>query len=157
MMEKCRTMNNQKMPVMKPIISVTEMAKMLNLSRARFYQLLEQGIFPQPIYDIRTHRPMYDSKLQMACLQVRETGIGVDGSFMLFYSPRKKERQSKNPKRFTKTNSLHKEFTETLASMGLDCSAKDVSSALSELYPEGVGEMDHGVVIRDLFRFLGSK
>jgi len=70
-------MNNQKMPVLKPIISVTEMAKMLNLSRARLYQLLEQGIFPQPIYDLRTHRPLYDAKLQERCLEIRNSGIGV--------------------------------------------------------------------------------
>lgn len=150
-------MNGKKMPTLKPIISVTEMAKMLSLSRARFYQLLEQGIFPQPIYDLRTHRPMYDAKLQIACLDVRETGIGANNQYMLFYSPRKKETQARNSTKRTKTDSIHKEFAETLASMGLDCSAKDVSSALSELYPDGVGEVEHGVVIRDLFRFLGSK
>ena len=150
-------MNNQKMPVLKPIISVTQMANLLQLSRARFYQLLEQGIFPQPIYDLRTHRPMYDAKLQMACLGVRETGIGANNQYMLFYSPRKKEVQLRNSKKRIKTIPVHKEFTETLNSMGLDCTVKDVSAAISELYPEGVGEMDHGVVIRDLFRFLGSK
>jgi len=150
-------MNSKKMPTLKPIISVTEMAKMRNLSRARFYQLLEQGIFPQPIYDLRTHRPLYDAKLQMACLEVRETGIGADGSYMLFYSPRKKEAQPRNSIKRTKTYSIHKEFAETLVSMGLNCSAKDVSAALSELYPDGVGKVEHGVVIRDLFRFLGSK
>jgi hypothetical protein len=149
-------MNNKKMPVLKPIISVTEMAKNLNLSRARFYQLLEQGIFPQPIYDLRTHRPMYDAKLQKCCLDIRETGIGFNTQYILFYSPRKKEAQPRNSKKTIKTDSLHVEFAETLGSMGLSCSAKEVSEALSELYPEGIGS-EHGVVIRDLFRFLGSK
>lgn len=150
-------MNNKKMPVLKPIISVTEMAKMLSLSRARFYQLLEQGIFPQPIYDLRTHRPLYDVKLQKACLGVRETGIGSNNQYILFYSPRKKETKAKNSKSTKKIDSLHAEFAGTLNSMGLDCSAKDVSVAISELYLDGIEEMDHGVVIRDLFRFLGSK
>ena len=66
-----KSMNSKKTPTLKPIISVTEMTANLNLSRARFYQLLGQGIFPQPIYDLRTHRPMYDAKLQMVCLEPR--------------------------------------------------------------------------------------
>jgi hypothetical protein len=150
-------MNNKKMPVLKPIISVTEMAKILNLSRARFYQLLVQGIFPQPIYDIRTHRPLYDARLQVACLGVRETGIGANNQYILFYSPRKKETKARISKPTKKINALHAEFAETLNSMGLSCSAKNVSTAISELYPDGVGDVDHGVVIRDLFRFMGSK
>ena len=42
-------MDNKKMLNLKPIISVTEMAKMLKLSRARLYQLLEIGILPKPL------------------------------------------------------------------------------------------------------------
>jgi hypothetical protein len=150
-------MNNKKMPALKPIISVTEMAKMLNLSRARLYQLLEQGIFPQPIYDLRTHRPLYNAQLQERCLEIRNSGIGDNNQYILFYSPRKKETKTRISKSTKKTDSLHTEFAETLNSMGLGCSAKDVSVAISELYPDGVGELDHGVVIRDLFRFLESK
>jgi hypothetical protein len=150
-------MNNKKMPALKPIISVTEMAKMLNLSRARLYQLLEQGIFPQPIYDLRTHRPLYNAKLQKACLEIRNSGIGFNNQYILFYSPRKKEAKARIPKSTKKIDSLHAEFAGTLNSMGLGCSAKNVSTAISELYSDGVGDMDHGVVIRDLFRFLGSK
>jgi len=150
-------MNSKKMSVLKPVISVTEMAKNLNLSRARFYQLLEQGIFPQPIYDLRTHRPIYDARLQERCLEIRNSGIGANNQYILFYSPRKKEAHPRISKKRKKTNSIHKEFAETLNSMGLSCSVKDVSNAINELYPDGIGEIEHGVVIRDLFRFLGSK
>ena len=147
-------MNNKKMPVLKPIVSVTEMARNLNLSRARFYQLLEQGIFPQPIYDLRTRRPLYNAQLQERCLEVRHSGIGFNHQYILFYSPRKKGIQ---PKISKKSHPLHKEFSETLNSMGLACSAKDVSAALFELYPGGIDRLDQGIVIRDLFRFLKSK
>ncbi|MBI9060242.1 MAG: hypothetical protein JEZ01_20915 [Labilibaculum sp.] len=150
-------MNNKKMPVLKPIVSVTEMAKMLDLSRARFYQLLNDKIFPQPIYDLRTHRPMYDAKLQERCLEIRNSGIGDNGHYILFYSPRKKDAQTRTSKKTTKSDLLHKEFAETLASMGLNCSVKNISLAIAELYPDGIEELDHGVVIRDLFRFLESK
>jgi hypothetical protein len=142
---------------LKPIVSVGEMASMINLSRARFYQLLNEGILPQPLYSLRTKRPLYTAELQQQCIDVRESNIGVNNQYILFYSTRKKDAQPRNPKKRIKTNSVHKEFAETLNSMGLDCSAKDVSASLSELYPDDIGEMDHGVVIRDLFRLLRSK
>ncbi len=145
------------MPNLKPIISVTEIANNLNLSRARFYQLLEQGFFPKPLIDERSKRPYYDLELQQKCLKARQSGIGVDGSFNIFYSPRKNNTNLINSKKCKKTNSIHNEFADTLKSMGLDCSVKDISSALSKLFPEGIKELEHGVVIRDLFRFLWSK
>ena len=44
---------------LKAVCTVTELAKKLDLSRARFYQLLKMGIFPKPAYCIRTRRPIY--------------------------------------------------------------------------------------------------
>lgn len=42
-------MSNEKMSkITKENVSVSEMAQMLDMSRARFYQLIEQGIFPKP-------------------------------------------------------------------------------------------------------------
>ncbi len=138
----------------KQIVSITEMAQILNLSRARFYQLLEQGILPQPIYDLRTHRPMYNAELQQQCLEIRETGIAANNQYHLFYSPRKKDTNLKMSK---KIDPLYQEYMETLNGMGLKCSIKEVSKCLSELYPQGIEGLDNGVIIRELFRFLKSK
>ena len=44
-------MSNKKLSITKQIVSITEIAKMCQMSRARFYQLLEQGFFPKPKYD----------------------------------------------------------------------------------------------------------
>ena len=79
-------MSNKKMSISKQIVSVTEMAKMLQLSRARFYQLLQSGFFPKPKIDERSKRPYFDMTLQQKCLECKQSGIGVDRSFMLFYS-----------------------------------------------------------------------
>ena len=51
-------MNNKKMSNLKPIVSISEMVKMLQLSRARFYQLLQMEFFPKPLYDNRSKRPI---------------------------------------------------------------------------------------------------
>ena len=121
-----------------------------NLSRARFYQLLGTGFFPKPLHDERSKRPYYNLDLQQKCLECRQSGVGIDGSFMLFYSPRKKETKP----RTKKVDPQIKELTETLESMGLETTAEQVKQSLPELYPEGAEKVDQGVVIRELFRHL---
>ena len=61
-------MTNKKLSNMKAVVSITEISKMLQLSRARFYQLLQSGFFPKPKYDDRSKRPYYDIALQQKCL-----------------------------------------------------------------------------------------
>ena len=145
-------MNNKKMS--KQIVSMTEISKMLQMSRARFYQLLQSGFFPKPLYDDRSKRPYYDLELQQKCIECRESGIGSDGSFMLFYSPRKKENVSNIRKK--KIDPVIKELTDTLQEMGLETTAKQVQQGLSELYPDGTDGQEQGVVIRELFRHFKS-
>lgn len=140
---------------LKPIISISEACKLMNLSRARFYQLLNQGIFPQPLYQLKTKRPFYNTELQQQLIEIRETGVGANGEFMLFYSPRK--RANKKSKSVKLSDLPYSEFAQTLKDMGLDCSPKEVGSAIAELYPDGIENIDEGIVIRELFRILKSK
>ena len=144
-------MNTKKMSISKPIVSMTEIARMVQLSRARFYQLLEQGFFPKPLHDERSKRPYYDLELQKKILECRQSGIGVDGSFMLFYSPRKNGTASNVRK---KIDPVVKELADTLESMGLDITVKQVQQGLLEIYPDGTNGEEQGVVIRELFRYL---
>jgi hypothetical protein len=143
-------MSSKKLSISKQIFSITDMAMNCNLSRARFYQLLGTGFFPKPLHDERSKRPYYNLDLQQKCLECRQSGIGVDGSFMLFYSPRKKETKP----RAKKVDPQIKELTETLGSMSLEITAEQVKQSLSELYPEGTEEVDQGVLIRELYRHL---
>ena len=41
------------------VISVSEMARRLNLSRCRFYELVRAGVFPAPCYCLHSRRAMY--------------------------------------------------------------------------------------------------
>ena len=47
----------------KAAVSVAEMATMVGLCRARFYQLVGTT-FPWPQYDVATRRPFYNEELQ---------------------------------------------------------------------------------------------
>ena len=53
-------MSTKKLSISKQIFSITEVAQMLQLSRARFYQLLGTGFFPKPLHDERSKRPYYN-------------------------------------------------------------------------------------------------
>ncbi len=74
-------MNGKKLSISKPIVSISEICKILQLSRSRYYQLVNSGFFPKPLHDDRSKRPYYDLKLQKAIIECRQTGIGVDGSY----------------------------------------------------------------------------
>jgi len=147
-------MSNKKMSINKPIVSISEICQMINLSRARFYQLLEQGFFPKPKYDERSKRPYYDLELQQKILECRQSNIGVDGSYVLFYSPRK---NGTSAPRKRKVSPMVKELAETLESMGLETTVEQVKQGLAEIYPDGTDDVEQGVVIRELFRFLKQK
>ncbi len=146
-------MNNKKLCINKPIVSISEICKMIQLSRARYYQLVNSGFFPKPLTDERSKRPYYDAKLQKAILEARQTGVGVDGSYMLFYSPRRKESVSHLKKKKTVDPQV-KEIAEILESMGLETTVKQVKQGISEIYPDGINDIDQGMVIRELFRYL---
>ena len=135
---------------LKAACSVTEMTKILCLSRARFYQLQKQGFFPMPLYCIRTRKPYFDMSLQKQCLQVRQTGIGFNNHPILFNAPRQTQLTNKRPKRDGKLT----EISEALKKMGMDIGHNQIREAVQTLYPSGLDEIDEGVVIRELFRFF---
>jgi hypothetical protein len=147
-------MNANKLSSLKPFISVSAACQLVGLSRARFYQLLDQRIFPQPLYHIRTKRPYYDKDLQVKLIEIRDTCVGDNGDLVLFYSPRKKVTSSPKKK---KVDPMIKELAEILNSMGLETTTNRVKQGLTELYPAGIKDVDQGVVIRELFRFIKSE
>lgn len=149
-------MNVNKESKLKPIISIRELCEMLQLSRSRYYQLVDSGFLPKPLIDERSKRPYYDIPLQQKCLEARETGIGVNGSYLLFYSPRKTESVSHSKKR-KKVDPVLKELGEILEGMGVETAFDEVQKALQKLYPEGTGKVDQGLVVRELYRFFKQK
>ena len=148
-------MNNKKLSDnnFKAVCSVTELCKNLKLSRAQFYNLQNMGVFPEGLKDDRTGRPYFDTELQGICHRIRSTGMGYNNQPYLFYSPRTNPGKPRG-KKSSPINSKYKEFALTLEQMGLEASVEQVSNALAELYPDGSGNIDEGVVIRELFRHL---
>ena len=101
----------------KAAVSVAEMARMVGLSRARFYQLVGSA-FPPPVYDVSTKRPFYDELLQESCLEVRRRNCGIDGKPILFYA-RPTSLDDGSKKRPAIVRGPNKELLEGLRSLGL--------------------------------------
>src|SRR5262249_43591888 len=58
-------------------VSISEMARLVGLSRQRFHQLVQAGVFPQPQRDEASGRSYYDEPTQQQCLDVRRRNCGI--------------------------------------------------------------------------------
>ena len=135
---------------------------MCGLSRARFYQLQKAGIFPLPLYDVSTHRPIYDELMQKVCLEVRRRNCGANGKPILFYARRvpltptnQKPRKLKTPAPQTEQ---HPDLIEAMQALGLvGVSAAQVGAMVKELYPQGIAGVEQAEVVRTIFLRLRRK
>ena len=140
------------------VVSVRRMAELCQLSRSRFYDLIEAGVFPKPVPHPSTKRPMYDRSLQEKCLEIRRTGIGANGVPVLFNrrprrsSPAKGRRTPASPKRED-----HADLVESLKGLGLHTTSEVVGSALATLFPQGHEGVAPADLVRKVFLHLQTK
>lgn len=142
----------------KAAVSVSEMAQMVGLGRARFYQLIGSA-FPFPVHDVRTHRPIYVEELQRICLEVRRVGLGINGKPVVFntkrHRPSERSRPPRKPVEQVPTGGRHEHLLNSLRALGLSSVKEEqVEAALTILFPDGVDGKDQGQVIRALFLHL---
>jgi hypothetical protein len=146
-------------PQTKIAVSVSEMARMVNLSRARFYQLVDAGTFPRPTYDAETGRPYYSEEQQAICLDVRRRNCGIDGKPVLFYARRFEIRPAAHRPR-TPTAARpqadkhedHADLLDAVKALGLaTATAARIEAAVAEVFPQGVAGIDRGEVVRKVF------
>jgi len=139
----------------KMVVSVTEMARLVGLSRARLYQLTKKGTFPSPDVDATTGRPYYSTAKQQICLEVRRKNCGIDGKPILFYARRSDLGSKKGSTRPTKPQSKGNQYADILDGLrGLgmaSVTASQIDPLVKELYPQGLDGTDRGQVIRAVF------
>lgn len=110
-------------PKIDAVCTVSQMARILKLSRPRFYQLVGLGVFPPPAYCCSTRKPLYPSRLQEVCIHIRMTGIGLNGQYVRFYSKRT----------IAKQESQHHQLRAILREMGLSVSVQQLTDAARQL------------------------
>jgi hypothetical protein len=140
----------------KSAVSVTQMARMVNLSRQRFHQLVGT-VFPCPLYDVESRRPFYPEELQLVCLEVRRKNVGLNGQVVLFYSCRMPTKPTTSKKRTPNVQKLNVELLEGLKSLGLVVNLFQVEAAIKTLFPRGIEHVDQGEVVRSVFIHLKAK
>ncbi len=139
----------------KAVVSVSEMARMVGLSRQRFHQLVQVGVFPQPHRD--NGRPYYDEPTQQQCLEVRKRNCGVNGQIVLFYARRQPAAPTRT-KKVSPAPAPHAHLLDGLRALGLvSVTAAEVTAAVKELFPQGIAGIDEGEVIRGMFLHLQSE
>ena len=147
---------------LKEIVTVTEMARMCRLSRARFYQLIGEEIFPTPSRNEQTRRPFFNREQQEQCLLVRRTNRGANGKAVIFYgyrleapllpSKRKRLPISKSPKGQARQDPVLTELRHGLAQLGLvSVTDSNIRQALSQAYPNGHRNVDSAELLRAVF------
>jgi len=142
--------------VTKAAVSVTEMARMVGLSRARFYQLVKKGTFPSADQDPATKRPCYLEDKQRLILEARRRNCGVDGKPILFYCRRNDAGQKRPAPRPTigRVKEVVKKYTDLidgLAALNVSVTVAQVEPLVKELFPNGTDGVDPGEVIRAVF------
>ena len=135
----------------KAFVSVVQMSEMLDLSKSRFYTLIQAGIFPQPVRHASCKRPVFDADLQQKCLDIRQSGIGHNGNPVLFNRKRRKPTQPKARQDQQPMTEEQAELVEALKSLGLTVSGEEVQAVVRELYPDGWKGIDEGEVVRRVF------
>lgn len=137
----------------KSIVSVSEMARMVGLSRQRFHQL-RGTTFPEPDYDPQTKRPFYDLEKQQVCLDVRQRNCGIDGKPIMFYARRNDVGVVRKPqkKKTDKTsNSKFDQIADAIKALGMKTDSGKVTEVINTSFPDGIKNIDEAEVIRSVF------
>lgn len=151
---------NQPQPL-KDVVSVSEMARMCRLSRARFYQLIHEGIFPIPSRNVQTGRPFFNREQQEQCLNIRRTNKGANGKAVMFYGcrvePRLQPASKRKPLPKRKPSSKREdpvltELRHGLAQLGMtNVKDVDIRQALTQAYPDGHRGVESAELLRAVF------
>jgi predicted DNA-binding transcriptional regulator AlpA len=152
-------MNVSEMPA-KVAVTVSEMAAMCLISRSRWYEMVDAGVFPKPIRLASVKRPVYDRELIAKCLEIRATGIGLSGP-VLFNRRSKKAGQPKaKPLPPVKTEGVDpaiEPIVDAVKALGVTTTPQAVCDAVAVLYPSGIAGQNQGEVIRKTFLHLQGK
>lgn len=139
---------------LRAVCSVSEMSRAVGLSRASFYAYIKRGVFLAPIYALANKRPFYTAEMQQEILAARQSGIGCNGQYVLWYektSPSAQVPSTRPPARRDRVAGL----LDAMKSLGLDkVTQAQVEEAIAANFPNGIDGVEEDVVLRVLNRHL---
>lgn len=142
-------------------VSVTVMAKLMQLSRARMYQLIDQGVLEKPVYLISNKRPVYTRELALRNLEVKRNHVGVNGQIIMFYSMRTAKPLNRTVKPVKPTSgerpstTKHQTLIDDIKALGLEgVKAADIETAIAQCFPNGIANLSEDETLITIFRYL---
>lgn len=146
---------------LKAVMSVAEHVEQLGLSRARFYELVNDGFFMPPVYSLCNRRPMFLNDMAERNRLAKETGIGVNGSVRVFYRRvSSHDTQAPTPRRSRgrgrqQVDNRLSEISSAMRRLGMESVTQEqVATVVVDLFPSGFDGMAMGDIIRAVFRQL---
>ena len=152
-----RTEDQRNIPA---VVSVSGMARLLDISRSRLYQLIKQGVFIPPVYSTENGRPLYRTEMIITNLGDKKSGIGANGKEVIFYASKNNSypSSSDNTRRAGNRPDNDRQYHSLkggLSSLGQkNISDAQIELALSVCFPEGTDNIDQGEILRAIYLFL---
>lgn len=134
----------------KAVISVSSLCRLLKMSRSQFYWHVKRGTFHAPLYMTRNKRPYFTASMVEDNLRARETGVGVNGEYVIFYE--RLATGTKNEGKKSKAN--RSALLDGLGSLGLVVTDEQLETAIAACFPNGTNGQDEANVLRIVFRHL---
>ena len=143
-------------------VNISTMAKLLNLSRSRLYQLVDQGVLLKPVYLINNKRPVYTMEMAVRNIEVKNSNVGINGEIVMFYSARTPLTSTKTKKAAAKpteqkkvSSDKHADLIDALESLGLeDINSSQIDSAIHKCFPDGTENISEDDILAEVFRYI---
>lgn len=136
---------------MKAAISVSSLCRLLSMSRSQYYFHAKRGTFHAPLYLASNNRPYFTASMVEDNLRARESGVGVNGEYVIFYERR-------GPGQKTEVNKPKVDLTslvDGLRTLGLNkVTSEQVEAAVVASFPSGTDGQEESNILRTVFRFL---
>lgn len=135
---------------LKAAVSVSAMCRLMKMSRSQFYWHVKRGTFHAPL-KLSNGRPYFTVSMVEDNLQARETGVGVNSEYVIFYERQPTAAKSTEKKR----KPDHSSLIDGLKALGLAAVTNDqVEAAVAACFPNGTSDQDEAQVLRAVFRHL---
>jgi len=132
---------------MEKFLTFSEMSEILGISKTRLYDLIRDGILPQPLRNPSNNRPYWSSELADSCRQVVKSRVGLNGQP---YTPNRKGKKSTST---TPPRDRHDGLISSLSALGMAASPKQIDEALKSLPPN----LEEGDLVKQIFLRLRQK
>lgn len=132
---------------MEKFVTFAELSEMLGISTSRLYDLIRDGILPQPQRNPKNQRPYFRKQEVESCRQVLATRVGLNGQP---YTPNRKR---KNGTASAGQPSRRDLLLASLSALGLNATPRQVDDVLKTL-PDAGRRLEESELIKQVFLAL---